>query len=467
MKYILNNKYILLIIVFTFFSRIVYHTNAPFFEDEGLFLLDCSKNITDLYVNTLYMKPFFGAYYYHFIYNYFLDDSFLALHISTTIFIIISNIFLYLIMRSYTKNNFISLLPPFLFLTFTHLSIGGYAHSSLEHFQLPFLLGAYYFIFIKKKNISGLTLLSFAIMIKQNVALVILTLFDNILKVWKYVIPIFLVWLFITIIFFDNFFFNNIIFPLKYYNVHNLGYKISNFIHYFLKIGYGFNLLITIGGLIFSIEFYKTFKKEFIFILLLAISLISTPMYPQHFVVIFPFLTIIFIFGFNKVFSSYNNIYKIVMGGGVVVLLILNFIKIYKNYPITSDINYLTNVQTVNFRLNGNSSGINKLLLFFETIRNEKVYIYPILFPHPYITYNFSTIDKFYSNDHLIGNILKHEFLRKILLKSIADSKPDYLIKMKNSSMDLLLKPIITENYNLYKSFGEIDIFKRIQTVKK
>jgi len=460
MKSILNNKYILLIIIFTFFSRIVYHTNAPFFEDEGLFLLDCSKNITDLYVNTLYMKPFFGAYYYHLIYNYFMDNSFLALHVSTTIFIIISNIFLYLIMQEYTKNHFISLLSPLLFLTFTHLSIGGYAHSSLEHFQLPFLLGAYYFIFIKKKSISGLTLLSFAIMIKQNVALIILTLFDNILKAWKYAIFIFSLWLFVTVIFFDSFFFNNITFPLEYYDVHTLRYKVNNFINYFLKIGYGFNLLIAIGSLIFSVNFYKAFKKEFMFILLLAISLFSTPMYPQHFVVIFPFLTIIFIFGFNNIFNNYkSNIYKIVMGG-VIVLLILNFIRIYKNYAITSDINQLTNRQTVNGRLDGNDNGIDELQLFFETIQNKKVYIYPILFPHPYITYNFSTIDKLYSNDHM-GAVLKYGFLRKVLLKSIVDSKPEYLIKMKNSNMDFLLKPIIIKNYNHYKSFGAIDVFKR------
>jgi hypothetical protein len=460
MNYITNNKYIFFIILLTFIARIIYHTNAPFFEDEGLFLLDSSKDFTNLYVNTLYMKPFFGAYYYHLIYKFFAENSFLALHISTTIFIIISNVLLYKIVKFYTQNDLISIIAPLSFLTFSNLSVGGHGHSSLEHFQLVFLLGAYYFIFIKsmQKRI-GLILLTFAIMVKQNAFLTVFVLFKDILKEWKLALLITFLWIFITFNFFDNFIFNNFVFPLLFYNANiTLSTKLYCFYNYFLKVGYGFPSLILSGAILSFILFYKNYKKEFLFILSLALSMVSTPLFPQHFIAIFPFLIIVFNIGFNKLYIKYYpKLYAAVLGG-VILLLIFNFLKLYKNYKFTSDLNSLTMTQTVNGRLDGNKDGINELLKFFETIKNQKVYIYPILFPHPYITYNFSTIDKFYSNDH-IDIILKHSFLRDKLLDSIKSSKPTYLVKMKNSEMDKYMNDILN-NYLLIQEFGNIKIYK-------
>jgi hypothetical protein len=63
-----NKKYIALVIFFTILARLIYHTNTPLFADEGLFLLDSSKNIFNIYVDTLYMKPYIGSIYYHLIY---------------------------------------------------------------------------------------------------------------------------------------------------------------------------------------------------------------------------------------------------------------------------------------------------------------------------------------------------------------------------------------------------------------
>ncbi len=460
MSYTKNNKYIFLIIVFTFIARIIYHTNAPFFEDEGLFLLDSSKDFTNLYVNTLYMKPFFGAYYYHLIYTIFAEKSFFALHISTTIFIIISNVLLYVIIKSYTQNNFISLIAPLSFLTFTNLSVGGYAHSSLEYFQLVFLLGSYYFIFINSmQNRTGLILLTFAFMIKQNVFLIIFALLKDIFKEWKLALFVISLWMFIAFTVFNNFFFNNLTFPLQYYNnAISLSSRLYCFYIFFLKAGYGFASLILFGAILSFILFYKNYKKEFLFILLLALSLLSTPLYPQHFIAIFPFLVIVFSIGFNNIYIKYYSKLHTVVLGGVVLLLIFNFLKIYKNYKLTSDLNSLTMTQTVSSRLDGNKDGMNELLKYFETIKNKKVYIYPILFPHPYITYNFSAIDKFYSNDH-IEIILKHSFLRDKLLDSIESSKPTYLIKMKNSEMDKYMNDILN-NYLMLEEFGNIKIYK-------
>ena len=90
------------------------------------------------------MKPFFGALYYHLVYVIAGSESFLYLHISTTLLITISNIFIYLIVKYKTKNKNLSIVAAIFYLTFTHLSIDGYAHSSLEHLQVTFLLGMYY-----------------------------------------------------------------------------------------------------------------------------------------------------------------------------------------------------------------------------------------------------------------------------------------------------------------------------------
>jgi hypothetical protein len=457
MRCIINNKHILLIIVVTFISRLIYHTNAPFFEDEGLFLLDTSKNFLDLYENTLYMKPFFGAYYYHVIFKFFGEFSFLALHTSTTIFIIFSNIFLYLIAKEYTKNTAISLITPLLFLAFTHLSIGGYAHSSLEHFQLPILLAGYYYIFIKPISGIGLVLLSFAIMVKQNVALVVLSLFKHIINHWKLSLIVGILWFLTIVILFSNFFFNNLIFPFEYYNI-SVYLKWDNFFNYFLTSGFGFNALLLISAIFSVFLFYKQKKREFIFILLLSISLLATPMYPQHFVIITPFIIIVSIVGLNYIVNKFPNLLFIVKGG-VTMLLILMLLKIYVNTYKTFDNNYLTTNQTIYGRLDGNTIGVSKLLEFLPTIKNKKVYIYPILFPHPYITYNFSTIEKYYSNDH-IDIILKHSFLRNKLLNSIKESKPDYLIKMKSSDLDMYIQEDINKNYVLLHEFGPIRVFK-------
>jgi hypothetical protein len=459
MNYIINNKYIILIVVFTFISRAIYHTNAPFFEDEGLFLLDSSKNFTDLYVNTLYMKPFFGAYYYHLIFTFFGENSFLALHISTTIFIIITNVFLFLIIKTYTQNDFVSLTAPLLFLTFTNLSVGGYAHSSLEYFQLVFLMGAYFFIFIKPVQKIGLAILSFAIMIKQNAALIVFALLKDILKEWRLALLVIALWSLIIIIFFNNFFFNNLIFPSQFYNAAPLSDKLFYFYIFFLKAGYGFASLILFGAILSFILFYKNYKKEFLFVILLAFSLVSTPLFPQHFIAIFPFLIIIFSIGFGHLFTqSFSKLHQVVWGG-VILLLIFNTIKIFKNHTFASDENSLTMTQTINGigRLNGNKSGIIELLNYFKTIKNQKVYIYPILFPHPYITYNFSTIDKFYSNDH-IEIILKNEFLRNKLFDSIKTSKPTYLIRMRSSEMDDYMYDIL-KSYSISEQFGDIKIY--------
>ena len=192
--YLQKNKYLLLVIFTTLASRLIYHTNTPFFEDEGLFLLDSSKNIFNIYTDTLYMKPYIGNLYYGLIYHLSGANSFLVLHLSTTLFIIISNIFIYLIVQQKTKNEFISIISTILFLTFTNLSVGGYGHSSLEHFQLIFLLSAYYFLFIQNKTNTGLVALSFAIMVKQNAALALVSLAKIIYKNWKFSIILFFSW---------------------------------------------------------------------------------------------------------------------------------------------------------------------------------------------------------------------------------------------------------------------------------
>ena len=86
MRVVEKYKYLLWLIILTIFSRVFYHTITPFFEDEGLFLLDASKNIFDIYVNSLYMKPFFGALYYHLVYVIAGSESFLYLHCNRPIY---------------------------------------------------------------------------------------------------------------------------------------------------------------------------------------------------------------------------------------------------------------------------------------------------------------------------------------------------------------------------------------------
>lgn len=317
--YLQKNKYLLLVIFTTLASRFIYHTNTPFFEDEGLFLLDSSKNIFNIYTDTLYMKPYIGNLYYGLIYHLGGANSFLVLHLSTTLFIIISNIFIYLIVQQKTKNEFISIISTILFLTFTNLSVGGHGHSSLEHFQLIFLLSAYYFLFIQNKTNTGLVALSFAIMVKQNAALALVSLAKIIYKNWKFSIILFFSWLFLTVTFFENFFFNTLIFPSKYYPVHDLFYKVWAFINFYLKVGYGFNFFILVSFFIGSFWFYKSYKNEYFFIIFLGISLLSTPLYPQHFVAIVPFLIIVASLFFNKIYT-YKKLKIYIMGGGSIAI---------------------------------------------------------------------------------------------------------------------------------------------------
>lgn len=314
MSYLQKNNYLLLVVFMTLVSRFIYHTNTPLFEDEGLFLLDSSKNIFNIYTDTLYMKPYIGNLYYSLIYNIGGTNSFLLLHISTTLFITISNIFIYLIVKQKTNDVFVSVISTLLFLTFTNLSVGGYAHSSLEHFQLIFLLSSYYFLFIKKKVNIGLVALSLAIMVKQNVALTLFSLANIIYKNWKFSIILFISWLLFTTIFFENFFFNTLVFPSKYYPVHDLFYKVWAFINFYLKVGYGFNLFILTSFFIGSFWFYKNYRNEYFFIILLGISLLSTPLYPQHFVAIVPFLIIVSSLFFNKL-NLFNKLKLYIVGG--------------------------------------------------------------------------------------------------------------------------------------------------------
>jgi hypothetical protein len=379
----------------------------------------------------------------------------LYLHFTTTLFILVSNIFIFLIVKEKTKDKFVSFISAMLFLTFASLSVSGIASSSLEHFQLPFLLSAYYFIFVKSKIYPGLIFLSFAVMIKQNVALVLLALLKILIKYWIFAVLLFVLWLSISLLFFDDFIFNILVFPSKYY-VSSINIKFFGFYNYFLKNGYGFNLILLIA-FIFSINtFYSKYKNEFIFIALLIISIFSTPMYPQHFVVLGPFLIIIVSLSIKQILDKSSN-YIIV--GSSALLLVFNLLLQYKTYQYTRTDGILTN-QSIIGKLNGNKNGTEGLYEFLAENKHEKMYFYPVLIPEAYILNDIKTIDKLYSNDHF-DIIVKNKFLRNKLLYSIRSSKPTYLVKMKNSEFDIFVNDIIIKEYYQSEQFGDIIIFKR------
>ena len=319
------------------------------------------------------MKPFFGALYYHLVYVIAGSESFLYLHISTTLLITISNIFIYLIVKYKTKNKNLSIVAAIFYLTFTHLSIDGYAHSSLEHLQVTFLLGMYYLIYIRSKIRFGLMLLSFAIMIKQNVALVAIAIIKYIKYYWKFSLFLFLIWALPSLFFFENFIFNTIIFPAKYYLQNNFLVKLVGIKNFLFLYGNGFNFILMVLFALSINNYYKLYKQEFWFICLLGLSLVSTPLYLQHFIIIDPFMIIVIMIKACKLFAEikYNKRIVCVMGG--VVLAVFNVKNITYNYSQIQDIHYLTKNVTIPHRVKYEEKG---LLDLFNFLKNKKEIIY-------------------------------------------------------------------------------------------
>ena len=129
--------------------------------------------------------------------------------------------------------------------------------------------------------------------------------------------------------------------------------------------------------------------------------------------------------------------------------------NIIYNYSQIQDIHYLTKNVTIPHRVKYKEK---ELLDLFDFLKNKKeiVYIYPILIPHFYILNSNKTINALFSNDHFSA-VLNNEFLRSKLIESIKESKPKYLIKVKESKLDGHLNEILI-NYTEHKKFNKIRV---------
>ena len=137
---------------------------------------------------------------------------------------------------------------------------------------------------------------------------------------WKFSLFLFLIWALPSLFFFENFIFNTIIFPAKYYLQNNFLVKLVGIKNFLFLYGNGFNFILMVLFALSINNYYKLYKQEFWFICLLGLSLVSTPLYLQHFIIIAPFMIIVIMIKACKLFAEikYNKRIVCVMGGGSV-----------------------------------------------------------------------------------------------------------------------------------------------------
>lgn len=459
-----RNAYLLLLIALAVLSRLIYHVNIPLYEDEGLFLLDAgaTDRFSQIYADTLYMKPPLGALYFRLVYKLAGEYAFLFLHITTTMFVVISSSLIFIIVDK-VRNHQAAILASLFFLVSLIFSdgahpytpMGGGVHSSLELFQLVFLLGFYYFFFIAEKTNTSLLFLLSAVFVKQNVAILFFSIFKDCLKKWRFLTLLFLGALGLILLF-DNIWFNLLYFPVFHYEKYGVSYKLSAIFNNFLKLGFGFNLLLAIG-FIFSIpDLIRADVRKFAFILLLGFSLLSTPLYVQHFVVL-PAFFIIAIFT-TRHFCILQN-WRLSMVMAVLALAAFGYSSA-KNFEQLGSDDYLSKIIITPFRMAGRKDDI---AFFYDFIRREgsdkTVYFYPAMIPHVYIQDKIKPIEKFASNDHF-SIITKDAELRGKLLDAINKSAPTFIIRTESSDFDKYINKLINKKYFLYAEQGAVQIFK-------
>lgn len=440
-----------MLILLTLGLRCIYHVNQPFFEDEGIFLVD-ARNVWHLYENTFYMKPPLGAWFY--TVAGFFSQPFLAIHVMTTISILITGTFLYKIMMTLTQSRWVTFFGCLSYLYCVSASVDGYGHSSLEHFQNMFLLAAFWWLFVREKPLLGAMNFLLSVFVLHNVVFAMPTLFPycrEAIRKWLFSGVIFVLMIAAVCLVFPNFFFNCFTFTSKFYPgpFSELVLKWKNaYIQTYLHSPIILMLfLLSLPG---SFFLYKLNKRAAFFVWLVVGSVVGLKfMFQQHLVTLFPFMVILS----SLTLSNWRRAFLPVTAIPLICVFLMGML-VYVNAKAVTFINdngFFTRY-TYNwfwkYRML-DPIRVNSVIAFLSTHKNQTNYIYPSYLAFLYPMTQAKTISAFASNDNL-EVVWVHPVLQKLITKRIISERPENLIRTEKSFMDEYLEPFIRENYTCY-----------------
>jgi len=435
--------------------RLPYHINFPFFEDEGIFLVD-SRDWLHMYENSVYMKPPLGAFFYWVADQFF--QSFLVLHLLTTLFILMFGTLLYRILWIWTRSYPIVLAGCLTYLYCTTKTVAGFGHSSIEHFQNVFLLASFWWFFVQPHFYRGMAMFISACLVLQNTILILPSLISwqrddrrkMIILAVSLLITAGTVWLL-----FPNIIYNCFVFPVLHYG----SAAPSGLPHKLLLFSRHVNDPILLPLTILSIPgFYFFFRKNAraaLFILLAVGSVFaSKPMFEQHTIAIFPLLILpvamLFDFLQSQKYARFATNLMTLAIMPTIVLANQNAISyiqhqgFLKQYTFSPLLEYRLHPQNYQSLVDGLSRQSNK-----------KVYLYPAFTALLYPLTHTKTISTFASNDQ-IWVIMKQPKLRNKLLQAIQSEKPDLLIRTEASPLDKFIEPILKKDYTCHRQLLQV-----------